>query len=67
VLVEALALEDVEVGDRHRGRHRVPARNRAKVVVPCRNGSNSRSEAIIAPIGEYPLVMPLAQVIMSGT
>ena len=30
------------------------------------NGSNSRSVAIIAPIGEYPLVIPLAHVIMSG-
>jgi hypothetical protein len=31
------------------------------------NGSNSRSLAIIAPIGEYPDVRPFAQVMMSGT
>ena len=39
----------------------------ANVVVPLANGSNSRSDAIIAPIGAYPDVIPLAQVIMSGT
>ncbi len=39
----------------------------ANIDVPSANGSNNRSEAIIAPIGEYPEVRPLAQVMMSGT
>jgi hypothetical protein len=36
-------------------------------VLPLPNGSYRRSLMIVAPIGEYPLVIPLAQVIMSGT
>ena len=38
----------------------------ANQLVSLRNGSASRSDAIIAPSGTYPLVMPLAQVMMSG-
>ena len=35
-------------------------------VEPSRNGSMTRSEAIIAPIGAYDEVSPLAVVMMSG-
>ncbi len=37
-----------------------------KLRSPCKNGSASRSLAIIAPRGAYPLVRPLATVMMSG-
>ena len=37
-----------------------------KIALPCRNGSAMWSEAIIAPIGTYAEVMPLAVVMMSG-
>ena len=54
VLVQALALEDVEVGQRHRRGHRVAAEGVAvrEESLPWQNGSDSRSETIIAPIGE---------------
>ena len=37
-----------------------------KLFIPLANGSDTRSEAITAPIGAYALVIPLAVVIMSG-
>ena len=67
VLVEAFALEHVEVRHRDRRRHRSPPKvSRAGSIHPFQNGSAiGRCQA--CPMGEYPLVMPLAQVIMSGT
>ena len=38
----------------------------ANQLVPRENGSASRSLTSIAPSGTYPLVRPLAQVMMSG-
>ena len=38
----------------------------AKLAFPCRKGSATRSEAIIAPSGTYAEVIPLAVVMMSG-
>jgi len=54
MVVEALTLEDVEVGQPYGGRNRMapkvyPCGN---IVAPSLNGSNNRSLAIIAPIGE---------------
>jgi hypothetical protein len=65
---QVLALQDVQVRQRHRGRDRVPAVGEAvrEGGAAARNGSASRSLTMVAPIGEYPDVMPLAQVMMSG-
>ena len=38
-----------------------------KLLMPCMNGSATRSVAITAPIGAYALVIPFAVVIRSGT
>ena len=38
-----------------------------KLLAPSMNGCAMRSEAIIAPIGAYALVRPLAVVMMSGS
>ena len=68
VAAEVLALVDIEV--RHRGRrgNGWPANVNpwANDAVPFENGSNSRSEAIIAPIGMYAEVSAFAEVMMSG-
>ena len=39
----------------------------ANIALSCMNGSAMRSETIIAPIGTYADVKPLAVVMMSGT
>ena len=69
VAAEVLALEDVEVGHRHRGGHRVAAEGDAVGehlrVVHERLGDAVGDDH--APIGAYAEVRPLAVVIMSGT
>ena len=65
---EVLALEDVEVRQGHRGGDRVAAEGD-----PVREEVGAVQERLgepvtisVAPSGTYPLVMPFAQVMMSG-
>ena len=60
---------DLDVGERDRGGDGMAAEGEAvgEARVPRRNGSATRSEAIIAPIGTYAEVSPFAVVMMSGT
>ena len=67
-LEDALLLDELEVAQPDRAAHRVTAEREAVREARARleEGLGDAVAAITAPRGEYPLVRPLAMVIMSG-